>query len=311
MRSSGDPPRARAKEAGVLVRRAALSDLRGVWDILYGIEYGEGEYGPDRTDIPPLFEHELTTGEMWVAEANAAVVAYAALIPRSAVGFIGEFFVRKEYQSHGIGTALLRHLFRDRMEIYCTMSSRNPSALALYIRAGLTPQWPHFQFVGNPRSAMEHGQEIQVIEASPGDPELVKWDERISGRFRPQEHYYWQARLHAIPFWCQRHGAIVGYVYVQPKARSGRQPGRMILGPIGAVTTDDADACTRAMVNWARPHAEELQIAVPSAHPSLPRLINAGFRFQDVETFCSSSAAPVINPRAYIASTTPEGTSLL
>lgn len=311
MRGAGDPPRAAVKQAGVLIRPAVPSDLREFWDILYGVEYGDGEHGPDPADIPPLLEHELTTGEMWVAEADAAVVGYAALIPRSAVGFIGEFFVRGEYQSRGVGTALLRHLIQGRMGVYCTMSSRNSSALALYLRAGLTPHRPHFQLVGGPIVATDPGQEINVVAASPGDLEIVKWDERISGRLRPQEHRYWQAALHAVPFWCQRNSAIVGYAYVQPKARSGRQPARMILGPIGAVTAADADACTSAIVNWSRPRAEELLIAVPAAHPSLARLIRAGFRIRDVETFCSSSAAPVFNPSTYIASTTPEGTSLL
>ncbi len=69
---------AAVKQAGVLVRPAVPSDLRGVWDILYEIEYGDGEHGPDPAEIPALFEHELTTGEMWVAEADAAVVGYAA-----------------------------------------------------------------------------------------------------------------------------------------------------------------------------------------------------------------------------------------
>src|SRR5438132_2210538 len=129
MREAGDRPAAAVKQAGVLDRPAVPSDLREVWDILYGIEYGDGEHGPDPADIPPLFEHELTTGEMWVAEADAAVVGYAALIPRSAVGFIGEFFVRNEYQSRGVGAALLRQLIKGRMDVYCTMSSRNSSAL--------------------------------------------------------------------------------------------------------------------------------------------------------------------------------------
>jgi len=311
MKGAGDRPKAAVKQARGLVRPAVPSDLRQVWDILYGIEYEDGEHGPDPADIPPLFEHELTTGEMWIAEADAAVVGYAALIPRGAVGFIGEFFVRAEYRSRGVGTALLRHLIRGRMDVYCTMSSRNPSALALYIRTGLTPHWPHFQLVGNPRAAIDPGQEIKVIAASPGDLEIVKWDERISGRLRPQEHCYWQRALHAVPLWCQRNGAIVGYAYAQPKAKSGRQPARMILGPIGAVTAADADACTSAIVNWSCPRTEELQIAVPAGHPSLARLIRAGFRIRDVETFCSSSAAPVFNPSTYIASTTPEGTSLL
>src|SRR5215471_5948016 len=192
MRGAGDPPRAAVRQAGVLFRPAVPSDLRQAWDILYGVEYGDGERGPDPAGIPPLFEHELTTGEMWVAEANAGVVGYVALIPRSAVGFIGEFFVRSGYRSRGVGTALLQHVTQGRMDVYCTMSSRNSSALALYIRAGLTPHWPHFQLVGSPSVAMDPGQEINLIAASPGDLEIVKWDERISGRLRPQEHRYWQ-----------------------------------------------------------------------------------------------------------------------
>lgn len=54
MRGAGDPPRAAVKQAGVLVRPAVPSDLREVWDTLYGVEYGDRERGPDPADIPPL-----------------------------------------------------------------------------------------------------------------------------------------------------------------------------------------------------------------------------------------------------------------
>ena len=39
---------------------------------------------------------------------------------------------------------LRRRVLPQDERIYCTFSSTDPRALALYIRMGMRPQWPHF-----------------------------------------------------------------------------------------------------------------------------------------------------------------------
>ncbi len=103
----------------------------------------------------------------------------------------------------------------------------------------------------------------------------------------------------------------VGYGYVLPKPASGRQPESLIVGPVGARSPNDAEACVLAVVRSAATRTNLVYLGVPGAHPSLPALMRAGFRVRYVETFCSSGAAAVFDPRTYLPSTTMEGTALL
>ena len=151
---------------------------------------------------------------------------------------------------------------------------------------------------------------IDVVDADPGDPEIIAWDAQISGRLRPEDHAYWQATVRGTPVWCRRHGVVVGYGYVQPVPASGRRPESLIVGPVGVRSPDHAEACLLAIVRSAAARTELLHLAVPGAHPGLAPLTRAGFRVKYVETFCSSGGA-VFDPRTYTPSTTMEGTALL
>ena len=52
--------------------------------------------------------------------------------------------MRPAQQSAQLGGMLRRRVLPQDERIYCTFSSTDPRALALYIRMGMRPQWPHF-----------------------------------------------------------------------------------------------------------------------------------------------------------------------
>jgi len=281
-----------------------------VWKILRTIEYGTSQAGPSPDDIPAYLGHELATGVMWVAEEAGAVIGYAALIVRATIAFIAELFVRPECQSNHVGAALLRRLLSVDASTFCTMSSGDRRAMGLYIRSTLRPRWPHFHLVGAAETIRAIPHDLDVADAAPGDGAIVTWDAEIGGRRRPQEHAFWRS-TDAMPLWCLRNGSRVGYGYTHHTPAAGARPAAVILGPIGARTPRDAEACIAALLDRTRGSNGIIHVGVPAAHPCLPLLLDAGFRIRDVETYCSMADASPFNPRLYVPSTTLEGTALL
>jgi hypothetical protein len=94
-----------------------------------------------------------------------------------------------------------------------------------------------------------------------------------------------------------------GYGYAQTRSDDLlAHPDAITLGPIGAHTADQAEACTYAAVDWARARAATARIAVTGPHPALGRLLAAGFRIGEVETFCSTDDAAFVDVKRYVSS---------
>jgi GNAT superfamily N-acetyltransferase len=286
------------------VRPATSADLEQVYDIWYEAEVADLPDPPPRTDMPAIFSHELNTGEMYVVEGGGQILAYAALITRSTISYLAEFYVRPAHQSSGVGKLLLRHILPSDGRMCCTLSSDDPRALALYCRAGMRPRWPHFLLRARTARLSDLPRSyVQAVKGRGGRPELVRWDAEIGGRLRPADHAYWRDATGATPLWFQRDGQVIGYGYVQGRSHEALQhPEALVLGPLGATQANDALACVCAAARWAAHRAPILLIGVPAAHPSLAPLLDAGFRITYVETFVSTTHEPFANPRCYIPS---------
>jgi GNAT superfamily N-acetyltransferase len=260
--------------------------------------------------IPSIYGHEVDTGELWLAELAGEAVGFAGLITRSGIGFLSEFFVDPRHQSGGIGRRLLARALSSGARRYCTLSSTDPRALALYVRAGLHPWWPHFLLTGvADRLGPIDASGARIQEARPDDPGIEEWDARISGRRRPEDHGFWRSDLGALPLWVERRGGVVGYGYVRP-VRSPAEPASVVIGPIGSEAPADAAACAAAAVEWGRGHGGVLYAAVPGPHPALPALLAAGFRITYVETFAASHADAFCDPQTYMPGAGLEGSTL-
>ncbi|HEX9370434.1 MAG TPA: GNAT family N-acetyltransferase [Roseiflexaceae bacterium] len=289
------------------IRPATIADLPELYDIWYASEVGDDPHPPPRGAASVIL-HELETGEVCAAEQAGQVVGFAAMVTRDGVVFVAECFVRADCQSAGVGRRLLQQLLPRDGRTCCTLSSRDPRALALYIRAGMRPQWPNFCLRAEAsRLGSLPAAGVEVVEGHPGDPALLHWDAAIGGRLRPQEHDYWVAQTRAVPLWFRRAGQTVGYGYAQLRSPEDLWfPDAITLGPIGAETDEDALACVGAAVGWARPRAQALKITVPGPHVVLPALLDAHFQITYVETFVSSSDEPFADARHYI----PSGSTL-
>jgi ribosomal protein S18 acetylase RimI-like enzyme len=284
------------------IRPATAGDLPALYDIWYASEVGDDPH-PPRGPWPWL-AHELTTGALLLAERDGATIGFAATITRDTITFLSDCFVRADVQSGGVGRRLLQQLHPGNDRTFCTVSSNDPRAQALYIRAGMRPRWPNFILDAETHrvGTMPAGN-VEVIAARAGDPALVAWDAAIGGRRRPQEHAYLVAQHQAVPLWFARGGQVIGYGYAQlfsPELLW--RTNTLRLGPIGARSEQDARDCVSAAVEWARPRAPAINISVPGAHAALAALLEARFQISYVEIFLSSSDQPFFDAGCYIPS---------
>ncbi len=255
--------------------------------------------------IPPqMLAHISRTGSLYVAEERGRILAFAGAITRDAISFLTDLFVYPSRQSAGLGQTLLQHVLPPTARgIRCTLSSSDPRALALYIRSGMLPQWPHFSLIlEDVTRARLTTTDLEIVEARVDDSELLAWDARVSGRRRLQDHMYWTDSQQAVPLWFRRAGTTVGYAYVRPGAHILSHPTACSLGPIGVASATDATACVLSAVAWARQLASTLHIQVPGPHPCLAPLLEAGFHIQYADTYMSSLPTPFFDPTCYVAS---------
>lgn len=286
-----------------IFRPAHETDLRPAYEVFYQNEVLDSPHPPSPGDVPSYLRHVFQTGTIYVAEHDGKVLAFAGAITRANITFLTDLFVQPAHQSDQLGKTLLHSVLPQDDLVHCTMSSSDPRALALYIRAGMRPQWPHFALrLEKPTHEMPLTAGMEIIEADPGDPALVRWDAQISGRLRPVDHRYWVREQRAIPLWFRRQGQIVGYGYIRLGAGTLWYPQACTLGPIGVSTPEDATACVLAAVNWALQQADVLRIDVPGPHPCLAALLERGFRITYVDTFVLTSDTPFFDERCYIAS---------
>ncbi|MEP7114452.1 MAG: GNAT family N-acetyltransferase [Ilumatobacteraceae bacterium] len=75
-----------------------------------------------------------------VADLDGRVVAFGGVVEIDGVSMLTDLFVAADARGAGIGTRLLVELF-DGSSRRMTFSSKDPSALAAYQRAGMAPQW--------------------------------------------------------------------------------------------------------------------------------------------------------------------------
>ncbi len=219
-----------------LIRTATMDDLPAVHAVWYATET-VGEADPPPLGGPhPWLRHVLRTGTLLVAEHDGAIIGFAGIIERGELVYLTDLFVAPETQSHGVGGALLDAILpRDGRKL-ATIGSSDPRALALYIRAGMTPEWPDFQIHVERerwRAADVDLGGVQMVEAARMEADLLAWDAEISGRPRPEEHQYWVDECAGTPFWFQRAGERIGFGYVRLAPETTLQPADMaVVGPV-------------------------------------------------------------------------------
>ncbi len=271
------------------LRAAAREDVPVLADI-----WRDAAFGPDATPPvePDYLDHELATGTGVVAEEDGRAVGFGVLLTRGRVSNLAELFVRRGAQSRGIGRLLFERLLDDQAPILATVAAHDPRALALYLRHGLVPRWPHYYLEGR-ADRMAVGPGVEVVPAEWDDPEWLAWDRAAAGRDRAVDHGFLRARRAGVALWFRRAGRPVGYGCVQLGTDSAT------IGPLGS-EADAAAACVAAALEWARARRARLRIALFGPHPALAPLLGAGLRIVDMDTYMATPASDVFDPARYV-----------
>ena len=285
-----------------IIRPATEAELPAVYEVFYQTELLDNPQLPLPDAIPPYLRYVLHTGTLYVAEENGEILGFAGAITRGNISFLTDLFVLPSFQSGKLGKTLLQTVLPQDDLIHCTLSSRDPRALALYIRSGMRPWWPQFALhLNKPAHIWPLAPDMEIIEADASDPALLDWDTRASGRPRPQDLEYWVRAEKAVPLWFRIRGHIVGYGYVRFGAEVPSKPNACKIGPMGADTPEDAIACVLAAIHWTMQRSAEIHIDVPGPHPCLTTLLERGFYIKSFDTFVCSSSSLFLDARCYIA----------
>ena len=285
----------------VSIRAATEHDLPRLWEIRYANEIAGLDDPPEPGSLPASFRHLLRHGLLQVAERDGQVAGFGGRVDRGDVAFLSDLFIDPAEQAGGIGRALLDHLFADGITARCTLASTDFRAVALYTRFGMTPRWPNLTVIVRSSRLRLDRPEVDLVETSPADAELRRWDGESGGRDRPQDLEFFAREQSGRAFWVERAGTRVGYAVMRQDAALLAPDETLTVGPVGGLTPADAADAVLASVAWASQRAPRLEIALPGPHPALPGLLAAGGQIDYIETYCAS-LPNMVNPERYAGS---------
>jgi len=274
------------------IRPATPADLDPVRAL--AAAYGNLRHWPDR---PDYLDHELATGRMLLAEDEAGLAGFAAVLERDGVTHLADLVVRSDRLGQGVGRALLAAILPARGE-RTTFASADPRALPLYARAGMRPVTPLLYLRGD-RASAARLPDPGTAAGSAGPGAVADLDRVAAGRRRGADHAF-LATAGASALLVGDGDRTLGYGWVRVPAGAG--PGlEAFLGPLGAGTEDDARRVVIAAVRYAAARAQTVHVPLLGPHPALAPLLAAGFRIEDTDTFMTSRVN-LLDPRRYTPS---------
>ncbi|HET7092648.1 MAG TPA: GNAT family N-acetyltransferase, partial [Thermomicrobiales bacterium] len=141
----------REDDARVRIRPATADDLAAAAHV-----YRLADGAPEAEEAAALDDlrifHEDDPAQVWVAEADGAIVGMGAALIRGRHWHLVYLFVLPVVQGRGIGRALLTALHAAGRDAGCTIltteSSADPRALSRYFGLGMRPAVPALAMIG-------------------------------------------------------------------------------------------------------------------------------------------------------------------
>ena len=265
----------------MIVRPATDTDLRAITSILEANDEPVSWPGVPR---PPYVDHLLTRPRtrVVVGELDGSVAGVAASIEYGTGGarFLSDLYVDPARQSRGVGAAMLREVLADAGE-RMTFSSKDPRALASYIRSGMRPWWLllYVEVEGDSLGTHEAG-----VEERPADvAETARLSRAWTGIDRTADFAFYARLPDAAGFAVTVDGQVAAIGWAR---RELAAPGRWL---DHASFAPDADPIRTAFgILRAAGRGKRLGAAVPGPHPAVASLFENGVRFDGTDTFCAT-----------------------
>jgi len=260
------------------IREATLDDEAEIRSVL--AEHGNDGPHPTIDIVGPYVRHLIATAHAFVVDEGDRLAAFGATIETGHGRHLTDLFVRSDRLGQGMGRPLLDAVFGAAWP-RTTFASDDPRALPLYIRAGMTPLWPHLYLLGAGSSLPDGGRELTTESADA--PRLAALDRDWTGVDRPVDHAFWTSQSGADAFVVLDAGEVVAGGcgrdrQLGPARALDRlvvRPDREPLGPIYA-----------ALRRVARDG--KVLVGLAGTNPAVRPLLEAGFRIEDQDTYMAS-----------------------
>jgi GNAT superfamily N-acetyltransferase len=255
------------------VRMASVDDLDAVVDLAGIVDPPSEGSDVDRDYYANILEH----GRLTVAEASGVVIGYCGAIPVGAARHLTDLFVHLDLHGRGIGSELLDAVWDAPTSDAPrqTFSSVHPSALPLYVRAGMRPMWPLLYVEGSPDSLPRSHLTVRDLEAEEAaDVEAVwfGWD-------RLDQYRYWASRSGGRTF------AVVERDTPVAVGCLSRSRDRHTLQHMAAV---DKSVMTQSVSAALTLASASVLLAAPGMSVVVPFLVDAGWRVVEHDLYCAS-----------------------
>lgn len=257
-------------ELAPTIRSAVPGDLPGIRSVA-----DEHDVLASWPEQPDFLDAELAFGRLAVAEVDGVVAGFSGTVPRGQLTYLGDLFIRGDAQSAGLGRALLEHVLAGTGAVV-TFASADERAWARYLKAGLIPRTPLVYLAGRvrelPTTATGGDRDVDVDRA-------VELDAVASGGARA-----------AVLGWYAGLAGVGVHTVGDSYAFTRTVKDKVIIGPAGGAPAVEAAIAAAG--------DRDLQISLLGSHPLLPRLIRAGLRIADRDTFMSTG--PAFDPEHYV-----------
>jgi ribosomal protein S18 acetylase RimI-like enzyme len=233
-------------------------------------------FGPMAASHPPnfqMFSLKDDAGGLWVAEEAGEIVGFAWSWTCDDLWFLAQLFVSPRHQGRSIGNELLKRTFEHAQKSGATNRALitftfNTVSQGLYIRSGLFPRFPIYNF-SVPRERLLGNLEgpqlshMPIEETASDLHKLTKIDARVLGVSREKHHRYLINDKTTRGVGLYAGDDCVGYAYVSTAGH---------IGPLAVASPDALGSAFRAALALAA------DIGSPQVSAFLPGASEAALR---------------------------------
>jgi GNAT superfamily N-acetyltransferase len=255
------------------IRLATSHDLDAVVDLAGIVDPPADDADVDRD----YYSHIAAHGRLTVAEASGLVVGYGGAIPITHTWYLTDLFVHPDAHGRGLGRQLLDAVWAVPLDEAPrhTASSLHPSALPIYVRAGMRPLWPLLYAEG----ATEALEPTHLAARSIAPQAAAALEESWLGWSRASDYAYWSSRLGARTLALyERDDAVAVGVVAMSRTRH----------TVLHASAVDSSLLADAAVTLAKQVSGSAMMAVPGMSAVVPRLLDAGWQVIDHDLYCAS-----------------------
>lgn len=251
----------------LIVRHATERDVEGIGRVSLATGQPAEDSGADPRYVRLLLQQ--ATVVVAAAAPGGPVVGWGATRTTPPGELLTDLFVDPASQGRGIGQALLRELWPGAPGASgrFTFSSRHPSALPLYGRAGLRAIWPLLYLSGNARRLPACDADAVLV----GADEAADGEKRLTGSDRLADYRYWAQAPSADGLLVYDAGRLIAAGAGGPDQLShltcpaARDAALAVTAALSALGGARAGAC------------------LPGPHPALQLLLDHAWRIDDYD----------------------------